>query len=141
MQYTQNWNLFCPKSSWICTKETNIHEIFIDWLHSGTNFKENHIFPNKVCFLYLPSMSLIFFSNRMWFLVSYLPTFSDDVTLFTVFFLKSRTLHGPGFWPSGLHRSVQSPQNHIWILAWLHPSSWCLWIQIWVRPFCVNTWL
>ena len=25
----------------------------------------------------------------MWFLVSYLPTFSDDVTLFTVFFLKA----------------------------------------------------
>ena len=34
-------------------------------------------------------MSLFFSSNEMWFLVSYLPTFSDNVTLFTVFFLKS----------------------------------------------------
>ena len=34
-------------------------------------------------------MSLFFSSNKMWFLVSYLPTFSDDVTLFTVFFLKA----------------------------------------------------
>ena len=38
-------------------------------------------------FLNLPSMSLIFPSNEMWFLVTYLPTFSDNVTLFTVFFL------------------------------------------------------
>ena len=38
-------------------------------------------------FLYLPFMSLFFSSNKMWFLVSYLPTFCDDVTLFTVFFL------------------------------------------------------
>ena len=31
-------------------------------------------------------MSLFLTSNKMWFLVYYLPTFSDDVTLFTVFF-------------------------------------------------------
>ena len=35
--------------------------------------------------MYLPSMSLFFSSNEMWFLVSYLPTFSDNITLFTVF--------------------------------------------------------
>ena len=29
-------------------------------------------------------MSLFFFSNKMWVLVSYLPTFSDDVTLLTL---------------------------------------------------------
>ena len=34
-------------------------------------------------------MSLFFSINKMWFLVSYLPTFSDDITLFTVFFLKA----------------------------------------------------
>ena len=37
-------------------------------------------------------MSLFFSSNKMWFLVSYLPTFSDDVTLFTVFFFLKASL-------------------------------------------------
>ena len=36
-------------------------------------------------FWYLPSMSLFFSLDKMWFLVSYRPTFSDNVALFTVF--------------------------------------------------------
>ena len=35
--------------------------------------------------MYLPSMSLFLTSNKMWFLVYYLPIFSDNVILFTVF--------------------------------------------------------
>ena len=48
-----------------------------------------YVISQQSLFLYLCSMSLFFCSNKMWFLVSYLPTFSDNVTLFTVFFLKS----------------------------------------------------
>ena len=43
--------------------------------------------------MYLPFMSLFSSSNKMWFLAYYLPTFSDNVTLFTVFFLKSSLMY------------------------------------------------
>ena len=62
-------------------------------------------------------MSLIFSSNEMWFLVTYLPTFSDNVTLFTVFFLKSSL--------SQLYSSINFlPQLIATIKTLWHVSIW-----------------
>ena len=59
------------------------------WLHWKTNFQEKKVIKYQKWNSTLNLHVTIFSWNKMWFLVSYLPTFSDNVTLFIVFFLKA----------------------------------------------------
>ena len=69
----------------ICTKLTNIHIIFIEWLHLGTIFQENQMFCNKIDFCTYPSCHYFFPQIKCGF---WSPTYLPLVTMspFLLFF-------------------------------------------------------